>query len=439
MFFYKLSTRIVFFVICLCIYAQVTEAQLSQKPPLAARVALSKAGVLLQKQNYDGAIDVLKKFQNRAAHARQLSKGDPRGYHHPEIYFTLGNCHIFKKEYTLAAAAYRKCVLKNPVHHFAWLNLAKAAYELKNYAEAGRSFSKGYAAASQKQPEHLYLSATAYLMAEQYTQSIAAFDRLINSHPDKIEPKWKQNLVHALLAANQPHRALPYIKELARVFTGEKKIQWQEFLLYHYLQMDMRAQALSYARMLTRESPDFAKWWKALAHIQLACSRYKDALVSLTIYAWLNPLSDEEHKLLADLNLQAGIPVKAVGLYESLLNRKPDKRLLKNLVAAYRKLERYDTALERLTAFGLSENDPELLILKADLYYISQNYQTAAKWYRIAAKAQCKQAGRAWLMAGYCAWQTNDFVSSRLAFKRAAAFEKQKKAATDAIRQLDTF
>ena len=87
----------------------------------------------------------------------------------------------------------------------------------------------------------------------------------------------------------------------------------------------------------------------------------------MTIYAFLNPLSLEEKKLLADLSLQAGIPVKAAPVYEICLKEKPDKNFLRRLIIAYRQLGRSDTALERLDDFGLQPDDGELLMLKAEL------------------------------------------------------------------------
>jgi tetratricopeptide (TPR) repeat protein len=156
----------------------------------------------------------------------------------------------------------------------------------------------------------------------------------------------------------------------------------------------------------------------------------------LTIYGYLTPLSADEQKLWADLNLQLDIPVKAATVYEAIIKEAPDKSLLQKLVTAYLKLDRSEKALEQLNHFGSTTSDPELLMLKGDLFYGLKRFNDANNAYRRAAQADFRQAGRAWLLAGYAAWQTNDLRASRHAFENAAKYRGQRKAAQLAMAQL---
>jgi tetratricopeptide (TPR) repeat protein len=343
---------------------------------------------------------------------------------------------LLQEQHKPAIAAYGHSVARDPNHTYAWLNLAKANYEIANYAEAGRCFDRGYETDPKKKPKHLYLSAAAYLMAGDHHRSIGLFERLMAAHPAAMTPAWKENLVHALMAADMQRRALPYIRELADVYTGDKQIQWQEILLYQYVKLDMRAEALACVRMLTRRTPTIAKWWKALTHIQLNDSQYEEALAALTIYSFLSPLTIDEKQLLADLNLQLGIPVKATPVYEACLQEKPDKKLLQHLVLAYRQLGRPDTALERFDAFQINPEDADLMLLKGELHYQLEQFDKAAVAYRKAARNKGKHVGRAWLMAGYAAWQMDNIAASKKAFAKAREHTRQKRAATAALRQL---
>jgi hypothetical protein len=63
-------------------------------------------------------------------------------------------------------------------------------------------------------------------------------------------------------------------------------------------------------------------------------------------------------------------------------------------------------------------------------------YGDAEKAFRQVAFEQSNLAGRAWLMAGYSAWQAGDLIASRQALETAAGFPEQEKAALDAIRQI---
>lgn len=404
--------------------------------PLAVRVVLSKITPLMAKKDYPQAIETLLAFRNRGGPDSTAGRPDPKGYHHPEIYYALGNCYLLQEHYEPAAVAYRQAVARDEKHTFAWLNLAKSCYEMHQYAEAGRCFGRGYASAEKKNPEHLYFSAAAFLTADDSKRAIDIFEQLLALHPAEVKPEWKENLVHAYLAAGQPRRALPYIRELANVYTGEKQAQWQEILLYQYVQLDMNQQALDLAMTLTRDAPTVDKWWKALVHIQLNAGRYENALAALTIYSFLTPLSLEEKKLLANLNLQLGIPVKAAPLLETCLNEKPDKRLLQHLATAYRQLGRPDKALERLDDVAPDSDDTDLMLLKAELLYAMKRFDKAAEIYVQAAQHKGKHTGRAWLMAGYAAWQMNDIAASKNAFAKAAVYKKEKKAADSALQHL---
>jgi tetratricopeptide (TPR) repeat protein len=405
--------------------------------PISVRVVLSKAGALINEKQYDKAIAELTAFRDRWK-AQEDGQTDPKGYHHPEIYFALGTCRLMQQAYKAAAKDFEETVRQDPTHVGAWLNLAKASYELNDYPRAARSFGQAYAHDEKKNPEHLYYSAVAYLMASQMPPCLAAFEKLFTTHTAAVQPAWRENYVHALLTADQPRKALPHIRQLAEQYDGEKQVQWQEILLYQYIQLDMQAQARDYALFLTRQAPLRAKWWKALAHVDLQAGRYEPALVAMTVYSYLTPLSAQETKLLADLNLQLSIPVKAVPLYETMLAEKIDPRLIRSLAMALQQLGKTEDALAALNRFAPADGDkhPELMMLRADLLYTLERFNEAAAAYRRAAAADREKAGRAWLMAGYAALQIDDRKAGRQAFEKAATFRRHRKAARLALRQL---
>ncbi|MFH0727789.1 MAG: tetratricopeptide repeat protein [Pseudomonadota bacterium] len=403
--------------------------------PVPARAALSTAITQMNQKAYDRAIETLRAFQSQGDSVAE-TEADAKGYRHPEVCYTLGTCYLIQNQYKQGVVALEQAVKKNPAHISAWLNLAKVFYELGDYARAGQSYTKAYDNASEKNPEHLYFSAAAFLMAQQYDAGANAFQRLFRDHPEKVQPAWRENFVHALLSANRPRQALPHIRELTDATTGDKQIQWQEILLQQYLQLDMRADARSYALLLTRQAPTRAKWWKALTHVELQDGKNESALIALTLYSYLEALSDSETKLLADLHLQLGIPVKAAPLYEASLKNGFNPRLLQNLMLSLQLAGQPEAALDALKRFAPETREPDLLMLKADLLYGLANYKAAAHAYRQVAGVESKQKGRAWLMAGYAALQVQDVDACRHDFEQAAAFDQHRNAARMAMRQL---
>jgi hypothetical protein len=124
-----------------------------------------------------------------------------------------------------------------------------------------------------------------------------------------------------LLGAGQAQRALPYIKDLAARHKGAKGFSGRNPVVQNCNWSDQGRPGL--CQRTDHEHPTEARWWKGLAHVQLNAGRNKEALASLTIYSWLTPLNDEERRLLADLNMQTGIPALAAPLYEEALNASP--------------------------------------------------------------------------------------------------------------------
>ncbi|MGM0425264.1 MAG: tetratricopeptide repeat protein [Thermodesulfobacteriota bacterium] len=406
--------------------------------PNAARVVLSKAYEHMQEEEYQQALKVLRDFQSRAKNKEpDPEQADPRGYHHPEVYFLLGNIQQTLEDLQPAEKAYQNALKGNPKHLQARINLARICHEQEKFQEAARHFQQAYQLENKEKPEYLYFAAVSWLMQDDSLQeSIQCFEQLLEEHPEAIKLKWRENLVHALLSADQNKQALPQIRILAENYQGDKKIQWQEILLHQYLELKMLKQAEEYALELTSQAPAQEKWWKGLSHVALARDNYEQAVVALTVYSFLTPLSQEEKKLLADLRLQVGIPVQAVPQYKAFLKENPDKRVLRNLVSAYQQLAEQDQALKALEGFEGHEQDQQLMLLKGDLLYQLQRFQEAHAAYKQAAGLKGESSGRAWLMAGYSAWEAEDLEQASQALGRAAEFKEQQESAESALEQI---
>ncbi|WP_028583898.1 tetratricopeptide repeat protein [Desulfogranum mediterraneum] len=405
----------------------------AQRLPARVQVMLVKVGPLLEQEHYQQAVELLESFRDR---------GEPgSSFDHPEINFMLGNCLLLQEQFSQAARAYRRAIEADPDHLGARQNLARCAYELEEYQQAGELFLGCYQGGGKEQPELLYFSAATFLMAQDYQRSLALFEQLLTVHPEALLPQWQEHLVHALLATDQARRALPHIIELAACYQGKKQQQWQEILLQQYMALEMDREALALGRRLSHQAPTVAIWWKGLAHIHLQADRFDKALAALTIYSLLTPLSREEEKLLADLHFQQGIPAEAAPRYEHCLEGGRDLETIRALVQAYLELGRPDEALARLEALAPDGAPPRLQMLRADILYTLKQYAQAAGIYRGVARGKGKGRGRerrsarAWLMSGYCHWQLNELAAARQAFARAAEDRRYQREARRALKQ----
>ncbi len=404
--------------------------------PPPARAALSRAQALIGESDYGGALAVLNDFRSRCGAPGLQADADPRGCRHAEVLFAMGTCHLLMGDCDQAVPLLSAALEKDADHMGARLNMAKAAYETGDFRLAGRCFEDAYRLDREKKPVHLFYAAAAYQAGDMIPGALAVFERLFAAHPADIQTAWREQYVRALLSAGRPREALDHMRLLADSCAGEKKMQWQEALLHQYLQLDMVPRARQYAMDLARLAPENPAWWKALAHIHLQAQAYPQALTALTILGFLTPPGEQEKKLMADLQMQLGIPGKAAALYEELLTDAGDRALLEQLAGALQRAGRPEAALRALERFPEEELSPALVMRKADLLYTLKRYGDAARSYLGAAETDGVHRGRAYLMAGYAALQTKDVTTCRRALERAAAYEKQRAPALMAMRQL---
>jgi tetratricopeptide (TPR) repeat protein len=403
--------------------------------PLPARRALIKANRFIEKKEISNAIRVLESFQQKGEKQLGSGKPDSDGYNHHLINFTLGNCYLINNQPSQAIPYYRAAVKVKSDFSPAWFNLAKCHSDLGQHAQAGTSFLKGYDSTEEKKPEILYYGAVSFLIAGDFNQAIETFRRLLASPKGTIKQEWKESLVQAYINCDQHRQALPFIEELAEKTKGPKRQQWQEILLNEYLHLDMKRRALAYAQRLIREHPLEPKWWKALAHLHLTANIYEKALVALTVYSHLIPLTNEEKKLMAELASALGVPIQAARFYEEILLEKMDLEIVKKIAESYSRLHRPEDALTWVEKGLQNASDESLLMLKGNLFYELKNYRAAMKVFQSIPKGQ--NSGQAFLMLGYSAWQAGDLQKARHAFKEASNYKKQRKTALRLLSQLD--
>ena len=422
-------------ILCLVVSAIAYGGQ-ANDIPLSARMVLFKAQKLMGENKFTEAAQVLEKFQEKS---RKLKPGEPdtKGYQHYLVDFTLGNCYLMTRNYSEADTHFRAAVTANPDFNAGWMNLAKCCYDMKAYAKAGRAFLKGYETDPEKNPETLYYGAVCFMTAGNSQKALRLFQRLLRKHPAGIKLEWKESFAQAYLACDQPREALPFIEELSEKTQGKKRKQWQEIRLHLYLALGMKKKAFAYINRLIREYPLEPKWWKGLAHLYLRENRYRPALTALTIKGFISPLTVQEKRIVADLNMALDIPVQGVKFYEKIAGEKIEPDLACRIAHGYMRLHRTEDALKWVEK-GLQKekNHLRLMLLKGDLLYELDRYREAAEAFETAARGR-KKPGRSWLMAGYAAWNAGDVEKSLRAFKHAVKYPKQKKSARKALRQLN--
>ena len=416
-------------------WAQAASPAPGPKVPYQAQSVLLKAQSLMKAEKFSQAAEILAAFQEQGEPRKKTEDDSQSPYHHYLIDFTLANCYLMTEARQKALPHYRAALKSYPEFRAAWVNLGRCSYELEEYPTAATAFHRAYLLGIEKEPQFLYFTALAWLGAGQRHEALNYLAQLFKNHPENIKLEWREAYVRICLATDQPRRALPFIELLSEKTTGKRKLQWQETRLQQYLVLEMNEKALAYAQELIQADPLRAQWWQGLAHLHLGKNRYRQALVALLIKGYLKPLDEAEMRLLADLNQILGIPQEAVRYYETIARGGLDIELTRRLADGYRALHQPGPALDWVEQGLAQKADPTLFMLQGELFFELKKYREAEAAFTAAARAPA-QAGQAWLMAGYAAWNEGEYEQARKNLTAAAKYPKRRRAAEQALLQL---
>lgn len=408
------------------------------RPPIPAMLALSKAQNLLQKDDVAGAIMVLSSFQSKTPETWKPGHKDPKGYHHPSVNFVLGNCYLQIKDYEKAISFYTESLMCAPDYLQPRINLANCYYNIKQYDKSGNEFLLVYKISKDKDPSLLYYAGLSYLAGKSNKKGLETLERLV-SIPDLIlRLEWKEAVAQAYLLCDLPSRAIYWMEQIAKEAHGKRKKQWQELLLHQYINLGMKEKGLNYARELIRDDPVEPKWWKGLAHIFLLENRYKEALTPLIIYSYIIVPSEEEKRLIADLHMAVGIPIKAVPIYKDIASVKQTTDVFERLAYAYIQSYSIPEAIEAVdNAIKNCQEDKagRLWMLKGRLLLNQEKERESIKAFKSAAK-NGKDKGMAYLMAAYACLNLEDYTEARKYLVMAGKYPKQKEKARNMLKRL---
>lgn len=407
------------------------------KIPYLAQTFLLKAQTLMKAEKFSQAAAILRSFQNQGEPRGRIASDNESPYYHYLVDFTLANCYLMMQVPQKALPHYQAALKSNPEFRAGWVNLGRCSYELREYPTAAEAFYKAYLLGEgEKDPQLLYFTAVAWFMSGKQDKVINYLQLLFKNHPKNIKLEWREVYVQACLATDQPRQALSCIEILSEESTGSRRLQWQEIRLQQYQSLKMKKKALAYVTKLIDEDPLRVLWWRGLAHFHLSEKHYRQALVALIISGYLEPLDNNGKRLLADLNQFLGIPLEAARYYEMLAQSEVDLELTRRLVDSYRALHRPNRALDWVEQGLLKTSDPALFMIQGELLFELKKYHEAERSF-IAAARTPRQAGQAWLMAGYAALNLGEYSRARKNLEAAVKYSKQRQIAEQILLQLD--
>ncbi len=373
--------------------ARPTSAFQKRLSPGSVRV-LQKVQQLNEQEKYRESLAVLDQY-----------RAERQGKVAPLVDFMAGNLSFQLDDYARAAAAYRRAIATAPDFDEAYENLGAALLMLKKYREAVKVLLEAAARRPEKAEKLRYQAALGALYGEDYRRARKLLAGLVEKKP-RPPADWLKALLQAELELKQPAAAARTAARLVDLY------------------------------------PEKEEHWRLYAQILLAAERYRPALSAYKVLQANGQLKPDEYKVLAGIYQQLGLPGEAASAWEAYLEKSKssaDRKELESLVALYRQVGQFDRALEVVSRIAkLAPGDARLDFLRGEILYQAGRWKEARRAFnRVGKLPDAKQEGRQYLLAGYCAWNENDFPAAARAWQQAATYPKLRRRAAKLLKSLE--
>jgi tetratricopeptide (TPR) repeat protein len=353
------------------------------------KMALYDAQQEMAKNNYRKAIDLLHKFQAKRPE-----------HNHFLLDFNIGTAYGFLGDTDKAIEHLEKAAALEKNYAPLLLNLGKLYYQKKDFAKAATAVEQGFALSPQKDPEVLFMAMAGYFQANNLDKTIELGRDLLFNY------RFEKNDVVGILASA-------------------------------YITKGNLPEAISMIKKITERDPGNDTYWKLIAQAYFKNQQYRDATVAYEIYGHLKDLSRDEVMIMGDLFTMIGLPLRAAQYYEEALRNGGTAEEFDKLSIAYYCAYEFDRAIKTVDKALAVNAGTERLLLKAQLYYVQDNYAEAQNLYMQAAQNMSRD-GHEWLMAGYCAMRKGNVQMARDLLRKASEYPAQRQDALAMIKSLSS-
>jgi predicted Zn-dependent protease len=290
----------------------------------------------------------------------------------------------------------------DPAYGPVWVNLGQVAYDLKRYGLAADALTRGFTLTEEKErnPDLLYYAAVAHIMDGRKERAASILEALVSGEHGDPDKEWFQALLNVYLDLDREEQAERLLKKMMERYGAEPET------------------------------------WRLAYQFEANRNNYKMAAVALTIYGYLTPLDREEAILLADLYATIKVPLLACGYYENAFASGASPEEYERLASAYMAAHKGAEARKTLAKALKRKPTPSLWSLVGDLNYMEEDFEGAYHAFEESARLDPRD-GRAYLMMGYCALQTNQKKQAADALQKAQGFAKQRKLANQLLKHID--
>jgi len=279
------------------------------------------------------------------------------------------------------------------------LNYTILTNETGDLNKAGKLFEKLYVLKGKSDKKLLYQASGIYYQAENFKEAKRVLTQLLASKGD-YNPKWYEDMIAICLELNDWNQAEKWSKKF----------------------LDLE--------------PEQHRYWRLLAQIRLDREEYKSAVSALEIAYRLENAKQNEWAELGDLYMYLNAPLMAIRCMKTAYGNKiPNKKKIR-IAQLYARTQRFNKGIKYLDAAFRNSPSAQLLFEKGRMLYDAMQYEDAIAALKACTKMDPK-FGDAYILAGFSAWNINEFAKARTSFAGASTLPKFSAQANDAVLVLD--
>ena len=313
--------------------------------------------------------------------------------------FIAANLNFQLARYLESVKLYRRVLEKAPEFHIVYENLGMALMMTESYNAAAENLVKAAALLPKKRQKLKYQAAIAFLYGEDFSKA--------------------RSLLLELLADN-PEPPAGWLKAMIQI---------------HWRLAETNA-ALQVAGQLVDGYPAAIKHWRLFAQIALSTGEYRTALSAYKVLQVDGRISAKEQKLVARIYQQLQLPEAASAIWERVFAQsEPSRHELETLLTLYQQSGQVDKALKTLDHLQKLEPEVDNTFRRGKILYHAGRYSEA---YNLFTKIEkiAEEDGYQHLLAGYCAWNENDFPAAATSWNKAANYPAWRDRSLHLLRTL---
>ncbi len=322
----------------------------------------------------------------------------------PLLGFVAGNLNFQLGNYHKSVNLYCQVVAAAPDFGQALENYGMALLQVEDYKEASRILLQAAEKVPKKSDQLKYKAAVAALYAGDYRRA--------------------RSLLVALTATS------------AETFSSPPPAAWLKALIQVDWQLSDPQAALIVGERLVDLYPGEISHWRLYGQVAVAAGDWRKALAAYRVLQVEGHITIKERKLMAAIYQQLDLFTDAAEILTKVYSEdEPEAQELKQLVSLYRQIGQTEKALKTLTRLQKLYPDPMNLFMRGEILYAAGRYREAAEIFMALDKIP-EENGRQFILAGYCAWNLDDFPAAASSWQQAAKYPAWQKQAQELLQTL---